>query len=200
LKIVELVSLTSDEEQGSEFNHPCVRELLSIVSNFQLRINPVRKGNGVLPLRNSVVSELAKKGWIKEHRLSLELMRAKPLDAFKQWESDQKRIGFEWETGNISSSFRALMKLFKSAIENEIDIGVLVLPSRNLYQYLTDRIGNIEELRPYLKTFRRIGVPSGRAIAIIVVEHDAEDSNIALIPKGLDGMSAQRRKNARIEE
>ena len=127
--------------------------------------------------------------------MDLEGMRAKPLDAFKKFET--LRVGFEWETGNISSSFRALMKLIKGLVEDELDFGVHVVPSRAFYNYLTDRVGNIREIEPYLNVFSRIRVPAGKSLLILVVEHDLEDIKAKLIPKGLDGMSIGRRKKVR---
>lgn len=49
----------------------------------------------------------------------------------------------EWETGNISSSHRSMNKLAVALISGKIHAGVLIVPSRNLYEHLTDRIGNI---------------------------------------------------------
>ncbi len=62
----------------------------------------------------------------------------------------------------------------------------LVLPSRKIYPYLTDRIGNFEELEPYFDVWRAVAIQEG-FLAIFVVEHDAIDSNVPRITKGTDG-------------
>jgi hypothetical protein len=62
----------------------------------------------------------------------------------------------------------------------------LVLPSRSLYTYLTDRIGNYEELEPYFDVWRAVNINEG-FLEIFVVEHDAIDNNVPRITKGTDG-------------
>lgn len=178
---------------GSETGHhsEALSEISSAISNTNLVLRPIKKGNGVKPIKVGVIEKLKKCGWTDEHPMNLDGMRAKPLDGFKSF-TDQN-VGFEWETGNISSSFRALMKLIKGLIEDQLDLGVHVLPSRAFYNYLTDRVGNITELTPYLDVFSKIQVPPGKSLVIFVVEHDSEDIKAKLIPKGLDGMSKKRR-------
>lgn len=63
---------------------------------------------------------------------------------------------------------------------------VLVLPSRKLYPYLTDRIGNYEELEPYFDIWRAVRIEEG-FLAIFVIEHDRLDENVPKITKGTDG-------------
>ena len=95
-------------------------------------------------------------------------------------------MAFEWETGNISSSHRALNKLFLTMKETKTIGSFLVVPSNRLKVYLTDRIGNIGELEPYFGLWRDLtGINGG--LRIIVVEHDAESFNVPKIPKGTDG-------------
>jgi hypothetical protein len=67
-----------------------------------------------------------------------------------------------------------------------IAAGTLVVPSRKLYVYLTDRIGNFKELEPYLKLWKSVPCESG-VLEIVVIEHDAESCNVPKIPKGSDG-------------
>lgn len=167
------------------------KEIESAIIQTKIILNPTLKGNGVKPIKIGVVNNLISLGWSAEAGMELELMRAKPLDAYKNFKN--LRVGFEWETGNISSSFRALMKLIKGLDEDQLDLGVHVVPSRDFYKYLTDRVGNITELLPYLSVFGKIKLGPKKALVIVVVEQDALDKNAELIPKGLDGMSLARR-------
>lgn len=64
-------------------------------------------------------------------------------------------VALEWETGNVSSSHRSLNKMSLGLLKGVLAAGILVVPSRELYKYLTDRIGNFEELAPYLSSCRR---------------------------------------------
>ncbi len=68
--------------------------------------------------------------------------------------------------------------------------GVLVVPSRDLYRYLTDRVGNWSELEPYLDLWKSIPCRSG-ILEIIVVEHDATSTRVKRIPKGTSGRALE---------
>lgn len=104
------------------------------------------------------------------------------------------RCVVEWETGNISSSHRSMNKLCLVLMAGLIDIGVVVLPSRELYAHLTDRIGNWLELSPYLPLWHHFGQGVKRGmLAVAVVEHDhlTDDPKIPYITQGNDGRSAE---------
>ncbi|MDP1591231.1 MAG: hypothetical protein Q8M07_25985 [Prosthecobacter sp.] len=108
--------------------------------------------------------------------------------------SGKTRCVIEWETGNISSSHRSMNKLCLVMMAGLIDIGVVVLPSRELYAHLTDRIGNWMELSPYLPLWHQFGQGVQRGmLAVTVVEHDelTTDTSIPYIGQGTDGRSAE---------
>jgi Restriction endonuclease BamHI len=67
-----------------------------------------------------------------------------------------------------------------------ISAGVLAVPSRKLYVYLTDRIGNIRELEPYFSLWKSVPCKSG-VLEIVVFEHDAESESVKRIPKLTSG-------------
>lgn len=107
------------------------------------------------------------------------------------------RIAIEWETGNISSSHRSMNKLAIALEAGIIDIGVTIVPSRDLYQHLTDRIGNIGELSGYLAMWSGLGSTVKRGLlAITVVEHDdlTEDETHPYLRSGDDGNARKGRK------
>ncbi len=190
MKIIETIILHGDPIKFSI----AFSEVEKAIKNSKIVIPPKKKGNGVKPIKTKTVTILKNDGWKEEHKMDLEGMRAKPLDAYKDFK--RYRVGFEWETGNISSSFRALMKLYKAVIENQVELGIHVLPSRAFYNYLTDRVGNITEMLPYLDIYKRVQLPKNTCIVILVVEHDKLDEKVPPIPKGRDGMSLSRRKKA----
>jgi len=104
------------------------------------------------------------------------------------------RCVIEWETGNISSSHRSMNKLCLVMLAGLIEIGVVILPSRQLYPHLTDRIGSWEELSPYLALWHHAGRRVKRGLlAVTVVEHDelTDDASVAFISQGTDGRSAE---------
>lgn len=104
------------------------------------------------------------------------------------------KIAIEWETGNISSSHRSMNKLAIALNNGIIQVGVLILPSRDLYEHLTDRIGNIGELSGYLSMWESLksSVRHG-LLAITVVEHDelTDDTDFPYLPSGNDGRAHQ---------
>lgn len=106
------------------------------------------------------------------------------------------RIAIEWETGNISSSHRSMNKLAIALANGVVQIGVLIVPSRQLYEHLTDRIGNIGELSGYLSMWESLkaGVQTG-LLAVSVVEHDhlSDADSIPYLPVGSDGRAAEGR-------
>lgn len=104
------------------------------------------------------------------------------------------KIAVEWETGNISSSHRSLNKLTIALSTGQVAAGVLIIPTRALYRFLTDRIGNVNELSPYLRFWNQCQSQVYRGLlAITVVEHDrqTDNPNHPLLPRGNDGNAAR---------
>ena len=112
---------------------------------------------------------------------------------------DGTRIAIEWETGNISSSHRSMNKLAIALSNGIVEVGILIVPSRKLYEHLTDRIGNIGELSGYLAMWEGLKavVPRG-LLAITVVEHDAltTDANYPYLKVGSDGRAREGRSKS----
>lgn len=136
------------------------------------------QGNGVVPIKNGLMEELVRQGWTREVRLAVKGIGK--LDAVL--ETDYGIVALEWETGNISSSHRALNKMSLGLMKGVLVCGILVVPSRNLYRYLTDRIGSLEELEPYLDLWRSIRCKQG-VLEIVAIEHDATSTDVPRIPK-----------------
>lgn len=159
-------------------------------SNFTIHAQSGKKrgeGNGVKPIKNAFVALLEVRGWIPERdfpRVDPKLRPPGPFDAFFTVPSMLPFVA-EWETGNISSSHRAVNKITMGMQDSCITGGVLVLPTRRMAKYLTDRVGNFEEIEPYFPFWRRAAA-SGY-LAVIAVEHDAESSDVPRIAKGTDG-------------
>lgn len=110
------------------------------------------------------------------------------------------RIAIEWETGNISSSHRSMNKLAIALGNGIVEVGVLIVPSRALYEHLTDRIGNIGELSGYLSMWEGLKSTVTRGVlAITVVEHDEliDDLNFPYLPVANDGRAKQGRAKKR---
>lgn len=99
-------------------------------------------------------------------------------------------MALEWETGNISSSHRALNKMSLGLMKGLLAAGILVVPSASLAQYLTDRVGNYPELIPYLDLWKAIPCKAG-VLEIVVIEHDGTSTDVARIPKGTSGRALE---------
>lgn len=148
------------------------------------------EGNGVVPIKKPCIKHLKQSGWLTEKLPPLDRGVMKPGDLDALFRCRRGFVGFEWETGNISSSHRAVNKLLLTMQLGGLIGGFLVVPSDNLKPFLTDRIGNIGELRPYLPLWSSIPILEG-VLRIEVVEHDATSFDVPRIPKGTDGRAIQ---------
>jgi hypothetical protein len=143
------------------------------------------EGNGVGPIRLGFVRELRERGWTIEGAAKNHLgQELGDFDAVLI--GPEGPIVAEWETGNISSSHRSMNKLTMLVSDGVIAAGTLVVPSRKLYVYLTDRIGNYKELEPYLKLWKSVPCKRG-VLEIVVIEQDAESFDVPKIPKATAG-------------
>lgn len=152
----------------------------------QFTIQPKKHGNGVKPIKDAFILSLKDAGWLAEVRLDIEVTRSRPgpIDAVKL--VGDKYYAVEWETGNISSSHRALSKMAIGIADGKLHGGTLVVSSSKLYPFLTDRIGSFGELAPYFRMFKSMK-PANGVLTVIAVEHDAIDPSVPLIGKGTDG-------------
>jgi hypothetical protein len=176
--------------------------------------------NGVGFLRSRFLEHITREeGWVKEADVDLSRNRSQP--AIRLYPSGEeyrepitsdfggfdfvtsgktgRKIALEWETGNISSSHRSMNKLAVALTAGIIHIGVLIVPSRALYEHLTDRIGNIGELSGYLAMWEGIkGSIKQGLLAITVVEQDelTDDPTFPFLPMGKDGRAAEGRARA----
>ena len=198
MKIVRVETLISRGEyagsaewqQTRESLHAAIREVDWPRQSGTFTIYPESgkrrgEGNGVTPIKLGLMEELRNQGWSLEEPLDIAtLRRPGKLDAVLY--TDSGPVALEWETGNISSSHRALNKMGLGLLKGILACGILVVPSRELYQYLTDRIGNMAELEPYLDLWRSIPCNQG-VLEIVVIEHDATSRDVPRIPKGTSG-------------
>ncbi len=143
------------------------------------------EGNGVGPIKDEFVKEMRLLGWAIEGHAKNQL--GQDLGDFDAvLVGPEGPIVVEWETGNISSSHRSMNKLTMLVSCGVIISGTLVVPSRKLYVYLTDRIGNYDEIQPYLQMWRSVPCEKG-VLEIVVVEQDAESLDVPRIPKTTAG-------------
>lgn len=144
-----------------------------------------REGNGVKPIKTGLLVELKGQGWRIEGPAKNAVGKVfGDFDAVLQ--TPHGPVVLEWETGNVSSSHRSLNKMALFLMDGLIAAGILVVPSRRLYRFLTDRIGNVAELEPYFPLWSSIPCTQG-ILEIAVIEHDGESLDVPRIPKGTDG-------------
>lgn len=162
-----------------------IRAVVWPPGNNSFVVRPEIMGNGVKPIKDACVTILRGKGWQPELRLALAReAHPGPMDAVKRL-SNGRLFAFEWETGNISSSHRALNKMLVGLQEKILIGGALVLPTRAFYKYLTDRVGNYEEIAPYFSVWDRPDVQG--LLVVIAVEFDRTSTRVRRIGKGTDG-------------
>lgn len=149
-----------------------------------------KKSNGVVPIKNAFIECLDNCGWKNEH-ICDPVIKHRKIDSTKKLSSG-KFFGVEWETGNISSSHRALNRLTLGIREGQLEGGALILPSRSMYEYLTDRVGNFQEIERYLSIWRDLKYAfqarnQSAVIKIFEIEHDGLSDQVPRIIKGTDG-------------
>lgn len=171
--------------------------------------------NGVHYPRTYFLELMLEEGWQPEGGVDLSHRKQPPVVLYPSLESyvepitsrfggfdfvtiaeNGTRIAIEWETGNISSSHRSMNKLAIALGNGIIDVGVLIVPSRKLYDHLTDRTGNIGELSGYLSMWEGLKSSVERGLlAITVVEHDelTQDDKFPYLPVGDDGRAREGR-------
>lgn len=148
---------------------------------------PEKHGSGVKPIKAAFVRHLENHGWDTETEVDVTtLTRPGPIDLTTIVRN--RLFAVEWETGNVSSSHRALNKMAMGIHRGIFIGGILIVPTRTTAYYLTDRIGNYEELEPYFPLWRSIKCDEG-FLGIISIQHHATDTQVPRIPKGTDGRS-----------
>ena len=147
------------------------------------------KGSGVKPIKEACMHKLKSFGWQLETRLDIAtVVRPGPMDA--TFPVRDRLFCVEWETGNISSSHRAINKMALGILKKILIGGALIVPTREMYNYLTDRIGNFREIRPYFPLWKALHVDEG-LLFVIAIEHDAVSKDVQRIKKGTDGRALQ---------
>jgi len=147
------------------------------------------KGSGVKPIKEAFVLNLKTLGWEPETKVDIAaLTKPGPFDA--TYKVGKKLFAVEWETGNISSSHRAMNKMALGLLRGILIGGALILPTRQMYHYLTDRVGNLQELEPYFPLWKALKCEEG-LLAVIAIEHDAVSKKVPKIKKGTAGRALQ---------
>jgi len=156
--------------------------------SFTLYDQPGKKrgeGSGVTPIKKACMQWLRSVGWTLETRIDIAtLRRPGPIDATRAM--GKRLFAVEWETGNISSTHRAINKMALGILKKVLIGGALILPTRAMYRYLTDRVGNFPEIEPYFDLWRALHVDEG-LLVVIAIEHDGVSKDVPRIAKGTDG-------------
>uniref|UniRef100_B8J492 BamHI-like type II restriction endonuclease n=1 Tax=Desulfovibrio desulfuricans (strain ATCC 27774 / DSM 6949 / MB) TaxID=525146 RepID=B8J492_DESDA len=142
------------------------------------------EGNGVKPIKEILMSRIPL-DWQREGSLRVP-GEANPGKIDILYSLEGHNIGIEWETGNVSSSHRAINKMLLGIDRGLLSVGILIVPVKNFAQYLTDRIGNFEELEPYFPVWRKYNCHEG-ALYILGIEHDTTSTSAPRFQKGNDG-------------
>ena len=199
-----------------KIDHPAGSGYLTVRKKYKEGGRDVRNGVGFLKQR--FLGHMREEAWKEEVSPEIVLDVSDPIRLFPNGEEYTVppanfggfdfftttpiglRVALEWETGNVSSSHRSMNKMAIALNTGAIEVGVLIVPSRALYANLTDRIGNFEELRGYLRFWQGIGIGVDRGLlAITVVEHDvvSSDPSIPMFVMGDDGNAIRARSKVK---
>lgn len=157
-------------------------------------LNNSRKNiNGVKPVKEGILRNLENDhGWTREYALtylSADASKGGPIDAYKSYGNNAYKVGLEFETGNVSSVHRSINKLHIGITTGCINMGILILPVKEMAYYLTDRVANYEEIEPYLLLWSNV------PFAVIGFDADAYDPNVPILSKGKDGNHHKEKEN-----
>lgn len=196
MKITNIITLISNGDFANSIEYKKVEnDVFTAITSMENPIgsgsfilNSGKQANGVKPIKDNFIEYLNDHGWKDERKITDPNMKKRRIDTSYKVGQANIYFGVEWETGNISSSHRAINRLLLGIIEGQLLGGMLVLPSRKMYYYLTDRIGNFQELEPYFKLWRLLSneIPNG-VLKIIEIEHDDISDTIEPFKKGTDG-------------
>lgn len=145
--------------------------------------------NGVKAIKEPFIDYLtAISGWKTEEKVDLGLGECDVVYFY-----DDERLPFivEWETGNISSTHRAVNRILSSIMRGMASGGVLILPSRDMYPHLTDRVGNAGEIQGYIDLWKKADNLSDKPyyFAFVVIEQDELSDTVPYFAAGKDGNS-----------
>lgn len=196
MKITNIVTLISngDFAKSIEYEH-IEKDVLNAICAMEnptgsrsFTLNSGKQANGVKPIKDTFIASLNENGWKDERKITDPDMKKRRIDTSYELDDSNTYFGVEWETGNISSSHRAINRLLLGIIEGKLLGGILVLPSRKMYYYLTDRVGNFQELEPYFKLWQLLSSEiSNGVLKIVEIEHDYISDSIKPFKKGTDG-------------
>jgi Restriction endonuclease BamHI len=142
------------------------------------------EGNGVKPIKEACMLHLGSLGWKLEQELTA--IDTGKIDA--AYRVGERLFCVERETGNVSSSHRAINKMALGMLKDILIGGILILPTRAMYRYLTDRIGNFPEIQPYFPLWQSLDKSINEGLlAVIAIEQDAISEDVPRIRKGTDG-------------
>lgn len=205
MKLVEWTVLHDNQSYSDLDEFSIVEEMIikAIKQNHhpadsgKFTLHPGKHKNGVVPIKAGFIKNLLtqdSKNWLLEEKVDRTIGAC---DAVYHFDSEVKPFIVEWETGNISSSHRAVNRMLKTILGGLASGGILILPTREMYVHLTDRIGNEQELKPYFDLWKQIQVPKDTPfyLAVVSIEHDELSTDVDFIPKGRDGNSLSRRQN-----
>jgi len=133
--------------------------------SFTLYDEPGKKrgeGSGVKPIKEAFVLNLQKLGWDLETKVDI-AARAKPGPFDATYKVREKLFAVEWETGNISSSHRAMNKMALGLLKG-ILIGGPGPTKESFMEYLNNEI---KKSHPDLTTSPSNDLPQ-RAIILAI--------------------------------
>lgn len=196
MKITNVVTLISNGPFSNSIEYKniendifnAIKYIENPIGSKSFILNSGKQANGVKPIKEMFIHYLNEHNWQDERRVKDPDIKKRRIDSTYKIGNTNQYFGVEWETGNISSSHRAINRLLLGMVEDKLLGGILVLPSRKMYYYLTDRVGNFQELEPYFKLWYLFSnqIDNG-VLKIVEIEHDDVSDTIKPFKKGTDG-------------
>lgn len=147
---------------------PILEDLRTILTKFPLQVEEKRDTNGGAAVRR-VIDERFPKSWKNVAAGNIDWTRCHTINGTRVC------IGVEIQMSARSDLLVVDVIHLRGAIEGEIDVGVLVVPSDRLGVFLTDRGPRMADAKKHVRAARADDLP----ILLIAIEHDGAGPALA---------------------
>ena len=171
-RITEEIAYNGAQRRVERLNlSELLNEVRRIITDFELLVKEESDANGGAAVRKMLDRQFEKAGgWIKKQTGAIDWLKCKVVNGIKVC------LGVEVQFSARSDLLiMDIIHLRKSIIEGEIDVGVLVVPSDRLAEFLTDRGPSRSDAERHIGEARAEDLP----LFLIALEHDGPGPPLA---------------------
>ncbi len=144
-------------------------EVRRIITNFNLLLQEEQDSNSGAVLREMLDAEFKKAGgWTKKQAGGIDWLKCLTVKGVTVC------VGVEIQVSGRSDSglFADIIHLRKAFVEGRIDLGIIIVPTDRLGNFLTDRVARVSDAKRHVSDSRSEDLP----LLLIAIEHDGPGS------------------------